>query len=214
MGCGTGYWLAWPARRGYTQLAGLDASMRMLAAAACKVDTADLRHGDASSLRWPTASFDRVLCVNALHHFTDKPAFVREAHRVLAASGGLIAFGLDPHVGADRWVVYDMFDDTLATDRRRYPPTATIRAWMTSAGFARAETFVAMHLRSRMPARVALDSRYLDRSATSQLTLLDDVTYEAGIARIEQRIDAAQDNGDVFEIRSELRAYATVGWVT
>ncbi|CAN5901224.1 hypothetical protein BH23ACT10_BH23ACT10_29910 [soil metagenome] len=182
-------------------------------AARSKNPSTDLRDGDASTLPWAAGSFDRVLCVNALHHFSDKVAFVGEAGRVLTDGGGLITFGLDPHVGNDRWVIYDMFDGTLATDQRRYPPIDTIWAWMAAAGFTRTETFVAMHASRQRPARDALADGYLDRTATSQLTLLSDVDYRNGIARIERQIQAAEKRGDTFEIGSDLRVYATVGWL-
>lgn len=213
VGCGTGHWLEWLSRRGFDDLAGLDASLGMLAVAQAKQTGAELRHGDASDVPWPRGSFDRVLCVNALHHFGDQSAFVREARRVLSGTGALITFGLDPHVGADRWAIYDLFEGALAADRRRYPSAAAIRRWMTAAGFTRAETFVAMHAPGRMPARDALDTGYFDRSRTSQLTILSDDDYARGLARIERQIDAADRRDETFEIVSDLRVYATVGWV-
>jgi ubiquinone/menaquinone biosynthesis C-methylase UbiE len=213
VGCGTGHWLAWLAQRGFSALAGLDPSAGMLAVAATKVRGADLRQGRAEHMPWHDASFDRVVCVNALQHFGDQPRFVAEARRVLQPGGGLITFGLDPHAGTDRWTVYDFFDGTLETDMRRYPPTGRIRGWLSAAGFAGARTFVAMHRPVQMPARAALAAGYLDRAATSQLTLLSDDVYEDGIARIRRRADQAERRGETFAVLSDLRLYATVAWV-
>lgn len=213
VGCGTGYWLARLSELGFAGLAGVDPSLHMLARAQARTSGCDLRHGRAEHLPWQDASFDRVYCINALHHFEDKPRFIAEARRVLQAAGGLLSIGLDPHIGSDRWTVYDCFDGTLETDRRRYPPTTHIRSWMAATGFERASTFVAMHTAVRIPARDALDSGYLDRAATSQLTLLPTHVYEDGIARIWQRIWDAEDRGDTFSVHADLTLYATVGWV-
>lgn len=212
VGCGTGHWLSVLARRGLDDLAGLDASAGMLAVAADKVD-ADLREGDAARLPWADATFDRVFCVNALHHFADKPGFVAAARRVLRAGGGLFTVGLDPHTGTDRWVIYDLFDGALDADRRRYPATATLRAWMDDAGFTRTASFVAQHRPGRRPARAALEQGWLDKASTSQLMLLTDEAYDRGMARVWDRIHAAERSGGTFELYADLRLYATVGWV-
>lgn len=214
VGCGTGYWLARLADLGFTDIAGIDHSLHMLARAQARTTGCDLRHGRAEHMPWSDASFDRVYCINALHHFDDKPGFIAEARRVLRAGGGLLSIGLDPHVGLDRWTIYDCFDGTLETDRQRYPPTTHIRSWMAAAGFERASTVIAMHEPARMPARDALDSGCLDRSATSQLTLLSTEAYGDGIARVWQRIWDAEDQGDTFFVHADLTLYATVGWVT
>ena len=87
-----------------------------------------LVRGTAERLPWADASFDRVFCVNALHHFFDARAFVTECRRVLRAGGGLLTIGLDPHTGLDRWWVYDFFPAALEADRQRYASTASIRA--------------------------------------------------------------------------------------
>jgi ubiquinone/menaquinone biosynthesis C-methylase UbiE len=213
VGCGTGYWLARLGESGRSKLAGLDPSLHMLARAQTRTGDCDLRHGHGEHLPWPDASFDRVYCVNALHHFDDQRGFIAEARRVLRSGGGLLSIGLDPHVGSDRWTVYDCFDGTLEADRRRYPPTTDIRSWMTAAGFERASSRVAMRVTERLAGRDALDSGYLDRNAGSELALLSAEAYDDGITRIWQHIWDAEDRGDTFDVFAELDLYATVGWL-
>jgi ubiquinone/menaquinone biosynthesis C-methylase UbiE len=212
VGCGTGHWLARLAAGGH-RVAGLDASREMIARARTAAPDAALAHGRAESLPWPDARFDRVFCINAHHHFGDQPAFVREARRVLRPGGGLLTIGLDPHNGADRWWIYDWFEPVLAIDRRRYRPTAEIRAVLEDAGFVRAETTVAMHRPARRTLReLEVDGR-LDKSWTSQLTVLSDAEFAAGIARIRQAAADAEARGEDFVLESDLRLFATTAWV-
>jgi ubiquinone/menaquinone biosynthesis C-methylase UbiE len=213
VGCGTGHWLAWLTGHGIGGLAGIDASAGMLAKASAKVDDADLRHGRAEDLPWPDASFARVFAINALHHFDDQRRAIREMRRVSSSGGAMLTIGLDPHTGLDTWAIYDHFAGARETDLRRYSPTARIRRWMADAGFRRSETFVAMHRPGSIDARRAQAEGRLHRHATSQLTLLSDDAYEAGIARITDRIASAEARGGTLLLRSDLRVHATIGWV-
>ena len=85
VGCGTGHWLeqleAWGCR-----VSGVDPAAAMIEKAAARGLRAELVRGAAEALPWPDATFDRVVCINALHHFTDKPRFAHEARRVLRSA--------------------------------------------------------------------------------------------------------------------------------
>lgn len=203
VGCGTGHWLevlSAPTR----ELAGLDASHEMLAKARARSLDAELVHGRAESLPWADASFDRVVCINALHHFDDAPAFLKEARRVLRAGGGVLCVGLDPHTGLDQWWIYDAFAGSLERDRARYPSAAALRAWMSEAGFTGPTTTVAQHLPARLSVRDAIAAGYLERTFTSQLTLLTDEEHARGRARLEADPDAM--------LTADLRLWATSAW--
>jgi ubiquinone/menaquinone biosynthesis C-methylase UbiE len=212
VGCGTGHWLAVVANQ-VSLSAGTDSSQRMLAHAKRSAGTALLVRGRAEGLPWRAAFFDRVFCVNAFHHFSDKAAFIAEARRVLCPGGGLMIVGLDPHTGSDRWWIYDYFGPTLDVDKGRYPPSEETRQAMAKAGFVRCETTEAQHFSSRVSAHKALTQGLLDRSTTSQLTLLSAGEYEDGLARIRTDIESAAARGSELMLRTELRLYATVGWV-
>lgn len=212
VGCGTGHWLkVLTGRTGF--LAGLDLSANMLQRARAEAPATPLVRGRAETLPYRAQSFDRVFCINAFHHFADKPGFLAEARRVLRPGGGLISVGLDPHAGLDRWWVYDYFQETLELDRQRYPATEELRRVMSRLGFLRCETFVAEHVSAQLPVRTAIERGILAQSYTSQLTILSKQEYQAGLDRVTRATNAEQAKGTELVLVADIRLYATVGWV-
>jgi len=212
VGCGTGHWLKTIKTRA-SFLTGLDLSTNMLQRARQEVPAALLVRARAETLPYCSLSFDRVFCINAFHHFTDKPAFLTEARRVLRPYGELMIVGLDPYARLDRWWVYDYFPETLELDRQRYPSTAEMRANMERVGFSRCETMVAEHLTVQLPAHTAIERGLLDKSYTSQLTILSTREYQEGMTRVTRAIDAAKVAGEELILVGDLRLYATSGWL-
>jgi SAM-dependent methyltransferase len=207
VGCGTGHWLAQMSEAGHRGV-GLDASPAMLARARAATGAA-LAVGAADALPFGAGRFDAVVCVNALHHFPDKRRFLAEACRVLRPGGGFLSVGMDPHDGVRGWAVYDFFPGTRETDRRRFPAPAAIRGWLAEAGFADAATTEAERMDDQVAGRAALASPFLERRGTSQLALLDDDAYAAGIRRIEAEIERAEARGEQATFAVELSLYAT-----
>jgi ubiquinone/menaquinone biosynthesis C-methylase UbiE len=210
VGCGTGHWLAALAPH-VRSAAGLDPSAGMLSRARAAVPGAMLVRGRASALPWPAASFDRVLAVNALHHFGGPDAFVAEARRVLRPGGGVLVVGLDPHVGVDRWWIYEHFPSALAADRARYPATARLRELLASAGFVNAETTVAQHRPVSLTIAEADARGLLARDSTSQLAVIGTAEYETGVARL--RALRAEPGAPEVTLSADLRVYATTAWL-
>jgi SAM-dependent methyltransferase len=175
----------------------------MLSHAGQAAPRAALVRGSAESLPWGDAVFDRVFCINALHHFPDHATVFRECSRVLRSAGAFMTIGLDPHTGYDRWWIYDYFPGALAADRVRYPSAATIRRQLSAVGFQRVETILAQYI----PARVAFDeadaSGVLDRQSTSQLLVISDAEWASGMARLRRERP---------DLQADLRLYATIGW--
>ena len=134
--------------------------------------TARLVRARAEDLPWRDATFDRIFCVNALHHFADRARFFAEARRVLKPGGGLLTIGKDPHTEQDDWWVYEYFEETRAIDRERFARVRTLRGEMALAGFAWTESMEADHIEVVRPASEALANGIVDRSFTSQLTVL------------------------------------------
>lgn len=208
VGCGTGHWLSVLAGRARL-VAGLDRSAAMLAVARRAAPEGHLVRGLAEHLPWRDLCFDRIACINALHHFSDRRLFFAEARRVLKPGGGLLSIGLDPHTGRDEWWVYDWFPETKDIDVARFAPVRIIRGEMVAAGFGWAESFEADHLESQLSLADAFPGGAIPRSLTSQLSVLSDDEFERGAARIRE---AAAANDGKMVLAADLRLYATTAW--
>ncbi|MBI4220642.1 MAG: hypothetical protein HY682_10885 [Chloroflexi bacterium] len=84
---------------------------------------------------------------------------------------------------------------------------------MAEVGFSKVATTEAQHFDSLLPARDSLENGQLDKNQSSQLALLSDEEYARGIARLRRNIEDAARQGEDFTIVSDLRLYATIGWV-
>jgi SAM-dependent methyltransferase len=204
VGCGTGKWLSELERKGFC-VAGIDPSAEMVRRCA---SLGDLRIGHAEELPWEAASFDLVVCVNALHHFRSPRDAIVEAHRVLRPGGAFVSIGLDPVADPGRWYVYDFFPTSLQRDLERFPTQEQRQRWLVDAGFEKVDIAVAERIRSAMSYEEALAQGILARSFTSQLTELSDAEYADGLARIQ----AAAARDESLTLVAELDLYATCAW--
>jgi ubiquinone/menaquinone biosynthesis C-methylase UbiE len=216
VGCGTGHWLSAVADRAPDSaasarwLAGIEPSAGMIGRAAAAAPAAHLVRAVAEQLPWADATFDRVYCVNALHHFDDRRRFFAEARRVLRPGGGVLTIGKDPHADRDAWWVYDYFPETAAIDRERFARVRTLRGELTTAGFDWAESFECDEIVASLDAGEALATGIVDRAYTSQLTVLTDDEFEAGAARIRAANEAA---GGALQLATDFYLFATTGWI-
>jgi ubiquinone/menaquinone biosynthesis C-methylase UbiE len=213
VGCGTGRWLQDFLAAGYTAC-GLDVSLKMLAQARSQGERIPLVCGTASRLPFRGASFDFVYCVHALHHFDDPQGFVVEARRVLRPGGALAIIGMDPHVEGQReqWYLYRYFPGTFEVDLQRFPSQKTLAGWMTGAGFGRTSQQIAERILDHKVGREVLESTFIQKHATSQLVLLSDEAYEAGIRRIEAAITEAESVGERAIFTTDIPLVMLVGW--
>ena len=213
IGCGTGQWLSELADNAY-DIIGVDPSRNMLQTAMAKSRQLITIQGCAETIPFISENFDRIFCINAFHHFSQPERFFAEARRVLRNRGGILIVGLDPHTGLDNWWIYDYFPQVIDIDRKRYPSTVSLRKSMRENGFFNCSTIEALHMPVQLSARSALESGRLDKSTTSQLTILTDEEYNEGLRSLIRDIELNENQGNNLTIGADLRLYATTGWLS
>jgi len=213
VGCGTGFWMA-AFEPFVPEICGLDFSAGMLAKARERDGRFRLVRGTASRLPFVPEGFDLVFSVNAIHHFDDPEAFVAEARRVLGFGGSLVVIGMNPHAGRDRGYLGDYFPGILETDLDRYPSAATVTEWMKSAGFDLVESGIAHRIRDDFVGREVLEDPSLEKNGTSQLALLSDEDYAAGIARIHAALDDTEASGKKLVFPVDISLAMVTGYIT
>jgi len=212
VGCGTGHWLSVLApHTGHST--GLDLSAGMLGHARRQAPGSGLVQGQAGQLPFASASFDLLLCINALHHFPDPRAFVAESRRVVRPGGAWVNVGMDPHAGRDHWYLYDFFPGTLAADQARFPSAGTLVDWIKAAGFERAAWLTPERITHTLLGRAVLDDPFLQKHGTSQLALLSEAAYQAGLARLHSSLDAAEAAGQTLAFEVDLWMSAVIAYV-
>src|ERR1700757_1354997 len=95
VGCGAGLALRLAADRG-ADVTGLDAAPGMLEYARRRVPGAELVQGEIQSLRFPDDSFDAVTGFNSFQYAADPLVALREAKRVTAPGGRILALVWSP----------------------------------------------------------------------------------------------------------------------
>ena len=191
VGCGTARWLS-DLRPASEKLYGVDLSSGMLAQARRRDGRLFLVQGRAAHLPFQSHSFDLLYCINALHHFRRPQEFIAEARRLLRPSGALAVVGLEPRHPRTDWYLYHYFTGTCAADLERYPSSGAILDWMVAAGFEQVSWQTAEHIHHPLTGREVLEDPFLDKNASSQLILLTDEAYAAGLSRIQSALDAVE----------------------
>ncbi|MBL8063521.1 MAG: class I SAM-dependent methyltransferase [Anaerolineales bacterium] len=211
VGSGTGFWLNLLSQTGGS-LFGLDYSMGMLQQSKRQPAPLSLTRGLGTQLPYSSSAFDLLYCVDAIHHFGDHRAFIAEASRLLKPGGALAIIGHDPHEGGSNWYIYDYFDTVYDTDLRRYPAGSSILQWMEQEGFHNISSQTAEHIRNIHVGDAVLKDPFLKHNATSQLALLSEETYQAGMQRIRQALADAKEKAARIVFRSEIPVKMFLGY--
>ncbi len=210
MGCGTGHWLSGLFSSAGT-LVGLDLSAGMLAQAQAREEGFSLVRGRACETPFTDACADLVYCVNAIHHFQRRHDFVLEARRLLRPGGMLVVAGMDPRAHRHRWYIYDYFLGTYETDLERFPSWGTIADWMIEVGFERIEWRLVERIEDPKVGREIFSDPFLEKDACSQLALLSDEAYAAGLRRIATALTEAEARGTSITFATDLWQAMLIG---
>jgi ubiquinone/menaquinone biosynthesis C-methylase UbiE len=209
VGCGTGHWLS-ELQPISPHVYGLDSSVGML-----EQSNRDLRDrlvcGEAGRLPFARAVFDLIYCVNAFHHFADKREFITGAAQALRSGGRLAIIGMDPHTGQDDWSLYHYFEGTREADLARYPSADSVKGWMLDAGLVQVSSGIADRVVHSLTGREVLQSPFLQKGGTSQLALLTEEAYAAGLERIKGDLLQAEKIGVSLEFVVDISLALVTG---
>ncbi len=203
--CGTGHWLevieaAYP----QIQVIGLDRSSGMLMQGRQGNPGLILLRGKAEEYPLPDRSFDLVYCVNAFHQFEDKQQFICEAHRVLRLGGKLAVIGSNPRSQEEHWYLYQYFPETYTTDLKRFLPWDVIADWMKQAGFSSPKLESTAVIRRCLYGDQVWQDPFLNKYSCSQLALLSQEAYEAGLRRIREALEQAGPDRETIQFQADI----------
>ncbi len=190
MGCGTGRSLVGLA--GQVHAFGLDFSAGMLRQAHRLRRDFRLVRASAPTPPLAAASFELVTSVMSFHHFPHKEQVIREAFRLLRPGGALAIVNFDPAAEATRWFIYDYFPETAAIDQARFPAGDWLQAQLLAAGFERVSGPLVEHVHGVVHGRAILNDYWLQKNSMSQLILLPNEAYQAGLQRIHAALAASE----------------------
>jgi SAM-dependent methyltransferase len=210
--CGTGHWLAL-LQAHVPMVVGLDLSRGMLAHARRRNASLWLTRGTAVCLPFRNNSFDLVYCVDAIHHFEAARAYIAEAHRVLRPRGVLAIVGSDPHCHQkDAWYGYEFFHEVYEMDLMRYPAHSTLIHWMDTEGFTGIASQEVEYVNNTKMGRAVLADPSLKKNACSQLALLSEEAYQAGVQQITSALEEAEAHNETLCFRSVWTVHMIVGY--
>jgi ubiquinone/menaquinone biosynthesis C-methylase UbiE len=213
VGCGTGHWLRGLSDMGDgqpAQLLGLDLSYGMLRRAWQQRGLRQLAQGRARTLPYRSAEVDLLYVVNALHHFADRRRFAAEARRLLRRGGRIAIVAFDPRANQE-WFIYRYFKGTYEVDLERMISSEAIAELLAEAGFEQVEQQIVAQVRDEREGEGVLNDPFIAKHGTSELALLSDEAYEAGLACIRHAIARAEAVGKVARFQTNIDFTMTVG---
>jgi ubiquinone/menaquinone biosynthesis C-methylase UbiE len=204
LGCGTGRFTQALADLYAARVTGIDPSPAMLAQAAEKPTSSNVRFvcAAAEAIPAPEASFDLVFSSMAFHHFADRDAAARECCRVLRPGGFVLIRNATRE--KTRYSPYArFFRGFVAIVDAKLPAQADIADVFTRAGFA---------LRAHVPIWHAMAARWEELAdkaslrADSLLAAVEDPAFEEGLQAMRTYASHA-DPGERIGLEIDLYVF-------
>ncbi|MBI1936514.1 MAG: methyltransferase domain-containing protein [Ignavibacteriales bacterium] len=207
VGCGTCHWLNLLSKFS-SELYGADYSTGMLNIAKNSKTYLNLVNADANKLPFHRNSFDLIICINAIHHFSNKKLFIDNVSSLLKPNGILSIMGFDPYDRENDWYLYDYFERTHQLDLERFPTFNELEKWTSENGFGKIKTELIHIVKNNKTGRDVLQDHFLDKRGASQLALLSDEEYQSGLEKIKEDILKAEQLNEEIVFHVKLNFYA------
>jgi ubiquinone/menaquinone biosynthesis C-methylase UbiE len=198
VGCGTGTQLtADRTRLPQAMLLGVDRFRGMLRIARQRGPEIGWVQGDGAHLPLRPETFDYATNQFSYHHMADRRGFFAEVRRVLRPGGRFVLTNIDPWSMPD-WAIYRFFPEARERDLLDFFPGDDLDNVLHEIGF---EDIEVDRQHWRPVERFADALAYVsDRHRTSQLMVVTDAEYEAGLDRLRA---ATAWYGDDATVQSE-----------
>ncbi len=182
VGCGTGnYILAVESLTGGVCW-GIDPSEQMLSRARERSEKIRFQLGRAEELNFSPGFFDLVFSVDVIHHAGGRPAYFREAHRVLRAGGRVCTVTDSEWIIRHRQPLSVYFPESVELELDRYPRIAQLREFMERTRFGEI-----IRNTVEFPYQLTDVQAYRDK-AFSSLHLIPESAFQRGIERMERAL--------------------------
>ncbi len=205
--CGTGIVarMAAPMLGDGGSVVGVDLNPGMLKVAAAKAPedgpSFDWREGDVADLPCPDDAFDIVLCQQGLQFFPEKPAALREMHRVLTPGGqlALCVWRTIEHSPCNRATATALARHVNIEEATRIQaPFAlgdpdVLRSLIADAGFTDIEITEAVLTRRMLPPAESIPGHIASTPVGPAVAALDDATRTALVADIAETLAPYRD---------------------
>lgn len=195
MGCGTGKQLQAneQAFEGLT-LVGVDLFLGMLRQAQARSGSVAWIQGNSAQPPFASSSFDYITNQFSYPHVLDKGSMIAEAFRLLAPGGRFVMTNIDPwHMR--NWILYQFFPTARERDFEDFLPAERFIELMEEVGFT--------HIQATRHQRAITEklSEFLEyvsqRFRTSQLMMIRDSDYEAGLADLRHALRVLGERAQV-----------------
>lgn len=125
----------------------------------------------------------------------------------------MVVIGHDSHEeGISAWYIYKYFDGVYKTDTKRCPSGVAVMQWMNEFRFQHISSETVERILNIHQGRHVLDDPFLKHSATSQLALLSDEAYQAGMKKIHLALEQAEAQEETINFRSETPVKMFLGY--
>jgi ubiquinone/menaquinone biosynthesis C-methylase UbiE len=214
LGCGTGRSLETMVRHLYAFpiCFGLDLSAGMLVRAHSLDPEFKLVQASAPWLPFRNHTFDLITSILSFHHFPDKQQVVDGAYGLLRPGGAFAISNFDPRDGENIYPIYEYFEGTYANDLRRFPSIAAQKTMLQRAGFIRVRSVIVEIIDEEVEGDDILNSYWFQKNACSQLMLLTDEEYQAGVRRIQAVVTETKNKNTNAVFRTQLKNWIIYGF--